>query len=168
VTGKVIAAVAIVLAGLAALLIVARPAIDPDLVVGYWQRAEADTMAPGPALIRIDRDGGDYTVAGVVSPGGEFGGLSEEFTDTVESDKSGISLKSLSPGSTAGEASWVRVRLEPSVDGSTLNVAIIPWEEDNSGVPTATWLFDRAAGDDASLAAQLEQQITAPSATPTP
>lgn len=167
-TGKVIAAVAIVLAGFAALLIVARPGLDPDLVVGYWQRSDSDTMAPGPALIRVDRDGGDYVVAGAVSPSGEFGSLSEEFTETVESDKSGISLKSMSQGTTLGEASWVKVRLEPSTDGATLNVAVIPWEEDDSGVPLVSWVFDRAVGDAGSLATQLEQQMTAPSASPAP
>jgi hypothetical protein len=161
---KVIAALAIVVAGFAAAVVVARPALDPDLVVGYWQREVTDDPGVGPDLIRIDRDGSDYRIVGVVAaPDAAFKTLSDEFVETLDVDGGGISLKTL-----GGGEPWVEVRIEPATDGKTLNVAVIPWEEDRSGIPEAQWLFVRPTDDEATLAERLDRQIDDALATPAP
>jgi hypothetical protein len=167
---KVIAVIVIGIAGVAALLIVARPPFDPDHIVGYWRLDSGGDLTPGPALIRVDKsaDGTSFTVAGVTSPTGEFLSLSPDVMSTVSVDDQGVLLDTVA-GSPGGSGDAKLVRLEPDSSGTTLSLAIIPFEEDRSGVPDVKWQFTRATGDPAQLAAELESQVTpAASAAPTP
>lgn len=158
---KIIAAVAIVIAALAAVIVVARPTLDPDLLVGYWR---LESEGAGPALLLVERDGAEYRLRGLEGPSAQYTQLSEEGLETRSVSEDGVSLTTNLVASELGE---VGVTLIPSADGRTLRMTVIPSAGDYSEMPVADWRFVRDDGDPDQLADELEQLRAEPAPAPT-